>query len=209
MVLRILNTADWSLLEVGKWLVLNGDHDRKLVVEINCEAPTVIHIVQDGATGRRVFLGVVQGMEKIEVYAKADAYLDFTTEGEVWWFTNDGATSAVEIPEEASFTKLLGRRSRSDQLELMLQKQAMNYERLLNQQAAELEAWQQSVGQQADPNTGEIDDENGDGLATGGDGTQPEPSNRVEPAPAPAGQAPSGGAPAAVSTGPAATTGNV
>lgn len=151
MTVRILNPLDWANVTPGQWLPLNGDHNRVLKIEVNCEAPTAIHLKHhdlDGAE-RRTFLCVVQGIEKIEVVADAEAGLEFTSDGEVWFCTNDGVFTAVEIPEEASFTKLLTRKTRNEQLEQIVQLQHLGMQRLMQQQEAERAQLEQLLAERA------------------------------------------------------------
>lgn len=139
MTIRILNPLDWSPVKPGDMLQLNGDHGRLVKIELNCEAPTRVdlsHFDADGAE-RLTFLGILQGLDKIEVVAEANANIIFSTEGEVWYCTNDGVATAVTIPDEASFTKLVGRKSRSEQLEQIIQIQQLGINRLMAAQEAE------------------------------------------------------------------------
>lgn len=185
MTIRIINAQDWKCIAPGDWLEMPAEAARLVKIEVNCEAPTRIDYVDDASDkgAQRYFLGVVQGMEKLEVYAGPNAALDFTTEGEVWYFTTDGQVNAAEVPDEASFTKLLQRKSRSDQLELMMQLQQANYERLLAFQRAENEELEAELAR-AEQHQG----------TTGGTG-EAEQSAQSEPQPKPLeGQAGTGAA---------------
>lgn len=140
MTIRIINAPDWRCLPPGEVLNFDGDHDRVVKVELNTEAPTRVDLMWHDADGveHRTFLAVVDGLEKIEVLADAAAYLDFSGGNEVWYFTNDGGVTTSPMSDEASFTKLLGRKTRSDQIEMMMRLQQANYERLLAAQSVEL-----------------------------------------------------------------------
>lgn len=177
MTIRILNPSDWKLIPPGHWLNLNGDHTRIVKVELNCEAETRVDLVHHDAEGveKRTFIGRVVGLDKIEVVADADASLDFSGGGEVWCWTNDGEANTSVIPDEATFTKLMGRKTRSDQMEIMLRLQQEGYERLLRQQEAERVGLERQLAEQHE-----------NSAATDG-GTSPE--EQPEPAPAAAGQA--------------------
>lgn len=136
MTIRIINAVDWSRLEPGNWIDLSSAKRRLVKLEVNSDFPTRYSLVDFDEHGveQTTFLGVVQGWEKIEIVVGPQAKLQAETEGEVWWFTNDGFASAQEIPNEHSFTTLLQRKSRSDQMEIMLRLQQENYNRLLAQQ---------------------------------------------------------------------------
>lgn len=139
MTIRILNPLDWNLVKSGEWLQLNGDHDRIVKIEVNTDAPTrasLVHFDLDGQE-RTTFLGVVNGLEKIEVCASAEAALAFDTEGEVWFCTNDGVATAVHMPDERSFTQMVGRKTRNETLEQMIKLQQLSIERLVVAQEGE------------------------------------------------------------------------
>lgn len=175
MTIRILNPLDWKQVLPGEWIEFNGDHRRTLKVELNCEAETRVDLVYDDADGveQRMFLARVLGLEVIEVVAEANARFDFSGGGETWFWTNDGQANSVAIPEEATFTKLMGRKTRSDQLEIMLRLQQEGYERLLRDQENERLALEAELAERED--------------SPSADGGTP-PSVQSEPAPAPAGE---------------------
>lgn len=142
MTIRILNPHDWKKID-GR-LDLLGDHERLVKIEFNCEADTFIELVhfselpdEEGEyTEFRTFVAVIKGWEKVEVVVQAEAYFDFTSDGEVWYCTTD-AVQTVVLTDEQSFTKLLSRKTRNDHLENMLRVQQQGYERLLRLQEME------------------------------------------------------------------------
>lgn len=187
MTLRILNPLDWAKVEGGNVLRLNGDHGRTVKIEVNCEAPTSFHLVFDDEDGveHRTFVGVVQGLEKIEVYAVADAYFDCTSDGEIWYCTNDNVATAVEL-EEATYTVPVQRKSRSEQLEHMLQIMQSGQDRLIRAQQ-EMMAENARLAEERDTLRASVD-----AAATAAapvDGGEPSPAPAA--APAASGEAPS------------------
>lgn len=156
MVVRIHNPTKWARLEQGQMLALPGAGSRKVRLELNCSAPTHV-MLQEGEGGQTFFLAVVDGMEVIEFAAGPDAFVICTTDGEVWYFTNDGDAGSYEVPNAVSFAKIANRRSRNPQLEMMMWKMEQRMNARLAQQAEELAAWQAAHG--ADAETGEVDDD--------------------------------------------------
>ena len=161
MVIKIHNVTKWSELKPGEALTLRGQEGqpRKVRVELNCVAPTRVDLVEgDGSVW---FLGTVEGFEVVEFSTEAaEAQLVPTSEGEVWFFTNDGDQIAVDRSMEAeSFTKVMQRRVRNPQLEAIEWKMRQNMERRFAQQAAELEALRAAQAKLAgaDPVTGEVE----------------------------------------------------
>lgn len=141
MVLKVHNVTKWRVLEPGQVLTLTGadGEARKVRVELNCVEVTRVDWV--AADGRVWFLGIVHGYEVVEFTTyDGDSQLVFTTEGDVWYFTNDGDQVGVDRSMESeSFATVMQRRARNPQLELMLWKMNQNIERRLAQQAAEIE----------------------------------------------------------------------
>jgi len=166
MVVRIHNVSKWVKVPEGKVIELVGDRDRKVRIEVNCPEPTRFDVVEGDFL---TFLAVVQGYEVLEFVAGAQAHVVPTTEGEVWYFTNDGDQIAEERDDLVSFTKIASRRARNPELELMMFKMNQNMERRMAQQAAEMAAMlaAQAAEVPHDPETGEVI-ENGE-VSSGND----------------------------------------
>jgi hypothetical protein len=147
MALRLFNTSKWSKLGSSMVLVLPGTDVRNVAVQVNTEAPTRVDVFfadESGEVGDGVFLGVVAGLETLEFTAEGEAHLSFTTDGEVWYFTNssgeNGSSQVGDGLEAASFTKIASRRTRNPELELMMFKQQQNARRNQEKQRAETDA---------------------------------------------------------------------
>lgn len=184
MVIRLHNVSKWKLLEQG-FLPFVGDHHRKIRIDVNCEVVTRFDIVQPGEgddDDKLTMLAAgVQGLETLEFSAPADTVLHVTSEGEVWYFTNEGDDQSVPGVEDEIFTTIANRRARNPQLEMMMFKQEQNMNRRLKAQAAEFQAMIDAAGVRHDTVTGEIDDdaeaEQHSGAADGdAGGQQQEPS---------------------------------
>lgn len=170
MVVRLHNMGRWAVLKPGDVLQLNGLPRRKVRVEFNTEAPTRIDLVEPGNVV--TFLAVVSGHEVVQFTAGAECHLVASSDGEVWYFTNDGDQIGTQF-QNVSFTKIATRRARNPQMEMMMFKMQQNIDRRLAALAAEQEAWR--AARAADPETGEVEEDGavGDGEAdddTGGAG---------------------------------------
>lgn len=135
MVVRLHNLSKWEMLGAGKAIELLGDHPRRVRVEVNCEAPTRFDLVH-GDEGLVTFICVAVGYEVMEFSAPGGSHVLATSDGEVWFFTNEGDQIASDR-EQVSFTRMMTRRTRSEQLERMMALQEMNFNRRLAAQAAE------------------------------------------------------------------------
>lgn len=188
MVVRLHNLSKWQKLEPGEGIELLGAHDRKVRVEVNTEAPTRFDVVHGDDDDTQVtFLAVVHGMETLEFYAPGGTYLAATSDGEVWYFTNEGDQTATDR-EAVSFTRVMNRRARNPELERMMFKMEQNMNARLALMADEVAAQVAAAGVNHDTATGEVDEtevgandpvgepgeEPGDGSATGdGSGATP------------------------------------
>lgn len=166
MTRRIINLHDWAPIAPGTFLHLMGEGVRSVEVEINSEREVslfVLQPVEPDASGEaqwdRTFLGAHQGMEKYQFNCAGNSSIEVNSDGEVWYFTNDGQYTAVEMPDEEQFTTLVGRKERSDILEDIIRRQALGLQALHAQQEAEREYWQAQMGANADPATGEFHEE--------------------------------------------------
>lgn len=187
MVVRLHNLSKWRCMEPGKGLDFLGDAPRKVRVEFNTEQPTRIDLVHGEDDDTQVtFLAVIMGMETVEFVAPVGTYLAATSDGEVWYFTNEGDDIATDR-EEVSFTKVMNRRSRNPELERMMFKMEQNMNARMALMAEEVAAQVAAAGVQHDTATGEVeDDEVGDGLPDGSE-TAPTGATGGSPEPAPSG----------------------
>lgn len=180
MTRRIINPGDWARIAPGALLHLIGEGTRSVEVEINSEYDTSLFLlepIEADETGeaqwRRTFLGASRYMEKYQFNAAGNSSVEVMSEGEVWYFTNDGQYTAVEMPGEKQFTTLVGRKERSDILEDIIRRQQLGLAALQAQQEAEREDWQRQMGAMADPVTGELNDDVDPRLAAGTAEEQP------------------------------------
>lgn len=174
MTIRIHNLDKWALLQPGMVLELVANDTRKIRLEFNCPADTRIDVAD--ADGKLTFLAVVRGYEVVEFYGHATSHVVATSDDEVWYFTNDGETTATDTPEAVSFTKIAGRRERNPELERMMFKLEQNMLRRIDAERAALDQARASVGQGDSPSQSvnaeqeESADENGVADASGASG---------------------------------------
>lgn len=134
---------DWDEMLPGQTILIGGEGERNIKIEFNTSMPTVFHICWETSNdvgevkSHKVFLGVIHGWDKIEVAAGPSHWIEATSDGEVWYFTNDGQYTAVDHFGEHSFTKLIGEQSRADAMEQIIRQQTARIEQLRAQQAWE------------------------------------------------------------------------
>lgn len=138
MVVRIHNLGKWKSLAIGSILHLDGMADRRIRLDVNCVAPTRFDVVDD--TGVLTFVGVVQGLETLEFHAQGELIqVHATSQDEVFYYTADGESVAVEYPDEESLTTPENRRERNPAVEAFMQKAEANIMRRVALGLAEIE----------------------------------------------------------------------
>ncbi|QCS37272.1 hypothetical protein [Tortoise microvirus 78] len=162
MAIKVGDLNRWKQLKLGDALALNSDRQRQVRLEVNVDQPTQVMAVRGTDV---VLLGVVMGMDVIEFVTDGPTEVAFTTEGQVFYFTRDGDSEALDLVEEVSFATLANRRARNPQVELMFYKMNQNMERRLAQQADDFERRMAEMGY--DPDTGEVADDDDDGTVEG------------------------------------------
>lgn len=143
MTIRIFKLSKWELLAPGEDLHLLLDNaGRKVVIEFNAEAATRVGWVAQGSQ-KDVLLGIFAGREDVEFRPNGPGVVTVQSDGEVWFYTNDGDTHvAGDGAEQQPYTKLLEPRDRSETLERIIEMQNATHNRLMAAQAEERAAWQ-------------------------------------------------------------------
>lgn len=127
MTIKLNNLTKWQELPADKSLVLRGDSGvRKIVLNLNTEAPTsFVALDKDGV---QYFLGVVDGQDAIHFSADGEVEVSYTSDGVVWYWTDDGDDHSLEHEEGYRlFVKPMTREQRSpemDALALKMQERA-------------------------------------------------------------------------------------
>lgn len=180
MVVRLHNVNKWQRLSPGEVLSLPGplDQPRKVRLEVNCVEPTRFDVVSGPAGAEEhFFLAVVTGYQVLEFSVPGDVKVVPTTDGEVWFFTNDGDSIASKNVQAVPFTKIASRRTRNPDLELMMFKMEQNQKRREAALRAEMQALM-AARTPHDLETGEVDDDMGSGGGAAGDeGTDDPPAS--------------------------------
>lgn len=155
MTKRIHNVTKWKKLENGKGFAFTGMPNRLIRVDFNTMLPTAVMLVGEG--DKHTFLGMVEGLDAIEFRAPNErVHVIADSEGEVWYFTNDGRKIANDVSEQVPFTDIMSREKRNPQQDLMMWQMQQNARRrelqLLSeiQRRDEAEAQRQRVQDEAD-----------------------------------------------------------
>lgn len=182
MVVRLHNINKWAVLPPGAALALAGTDLHRVRVDFNCSRPTDIRLVEgEGDKMNVVFLANIVGLEAVEFVAAPGAHIVADSEGDVFYFTDEGTKDSHAI-EQVSFTGLMTRRARNPQQELMMFKMQQN----INARLALLDTAMSALN--AARAEGASDDETVDDTgAAGGAGDGGEPAPEGAPAAPPAG----------------------
>lgn len=146
MTIRIFKLSDWVLLAPNEDLHLTLENPgRKVTIEFNAEASTRVGWVAEGSD-KDVLLGVLAGREDVEFRPNGPGVVTVQSEGEVWYYTNDGEVHvAGDGFEQQSYLKLLEPRDRAETLERIIEMQNATHNRLMAAQREQREALQQRL----------------------------------------------------------------
>lgn len=142
---RVHNLTKWKLLNAGAELVLPGTEGRSVRVEVNVTMPTVVHLLSgDDDNLKLTLIGRVDGLDFVEFTApQGDLRLTFDTEGEVWYFTNDGKVTAHDVSDQKHWTNVMTREQRNPQQDLMMWQMQQNAKRRERELQAEIARMQE------------------------------------------------------------------
>jgi len=133
---RIGNIDKWFLVEQDKAITFANPEPRRIRLDVNSPSPSQL-FYSDG-NGEITFLANVHGRDVIEL--RADGEFSVTVQGaDCWMYTIDGEDLSFSIPDAVTLTKLIERRARNPELELMQHMLNQNIERRLNAQRDELD----------------------------------------------------------------------
>lgn len=187
MAIKLANISDWERFDAEKLLVLpGGAQSRKIRLEVNCGHPTRFDLMIPDVG---VFhLATVEGLETIEFFYAGEARISAVSarvgidEVDAWFYTADGQVTHAEVPDAVTFTKIAQRRARNPELEYMQFVMNQNIERRLAAQQDEFKRYMASL--KADPETGEVkdDDEISAASPAGNAGSQSSGGPKAKPA---------------------------
>lgn len=137
---KIYDLKTWIELPESQRLEFSSDRPRTVRFEVNAPKEAALYVAGDD--GELRFLALVKGRDTIEF--SADGAFSLMAEGDqlqaVWIKTADGDDVSVEHDAPDNFTKIVERRRRNPELELLVAKAMANQERRLAQQEAEIRA---------------------------------------------------------------------
>lgn len=133
---RMFNLSKWRVVTEGEMIRFESSHPRTVRLEVN--SPDRAKLLLHEEERDPCFLAVVNGRDAIEF--SADGTFEITVTGsDVYFYTAEGDDWSVEPVDGRTFTRIVERRSRNPEMELMMHMAMTNMERRLDQQAAELE----------------------------------------------------------------------
>ena len=140
---RIYNLDKWFRLEEGKRLAMNGGAARKVRLEVNSPAEVSLYAEvagrEEGQTDL-LFLALVKARDTVEFYAPGDEPFGLLCEGaSCFIYTVDGIDVSAVSDGSESYVRIMERKPRNYDLELMQYTMRQNMQRMLDGQAAELE----------------------------------------------------------------------
>ena len=136
---RIQNVKDWFRVEDGAAFNLSGVANRRVRLDVN--VPFEARLWLSDGDGVDYFLGAVRGRDVIEFHAEFETCAVTVEGSDVYIQTVDGQDLSIAVPDAVSMTKLIERRPRNHEMELMMFHQNQNLERRLAAQRDELAAF--------------------------------------------------------------------
>lgn len=208
MSVKLRNLTRWKQLD-GALMMPGGKRNVRL--EVNVDRPTrfdVNHGTEKtpNRLDQTTLLRAVEPSEcpvEIQFTVLGDCEVIPTTDGEVWYFTDDGAEINFAVTTK-SFTSLEQRMEMTPEMELTITKANLAREYRRREQAELLLRKRQrdeARSAHADPETGEVDDEVSLGNDARGGSEAPLAGDGVAPEPQPAGTVDTAADAATASTG--------
>lgn len=171
MRIKLKNLQRFKLVQPGDVIHLENPRPRVVKIEFNVETDTRLDIIYGDGKGKPLdptFMCVIRpdGPQIVEFHAEGECQVLASSEGEVWWATDDGDTINHQITTE-SFTDIYQDMDVTPQMEIVAYKEALRREQRLREQAemvARRALRQQEAETPHDPKTGEVHEPD-----TGGD----------------------------------------
>lgn len=133
---RLFNMDKWFLVEVGKSISFGNREPRRIRLDVN--APSFAQLYYSDGDGRVTFLATVRGRDVVEFAAYGE--FSITVSGcDCWMYTIDGEDLSFSIPDAVIFTRIVERRARNPELEMMQHMMNRNLELRMAAQRDELE----------------------------------------------------------------------
>lgn len=134
---RIQDIKKWKVCEEGSAIVFGASAPRRVRLDVNSHAE--VRLTYADGNGELVPLALVKGRDVIEFQASGEFSI-IVDGGPLWYYTIDGQKLAIKKPDAVSFTRIIERRPRNPEVELMNYLMNQNMERRFEQQRVEFEA---------------------------------------------------------------------
>lgn len=137
---KIYDVDKWMFLGEGSEYVFPRGIARKVRVEVNAPGEAGLYL-RVGEAEQPVFLALVKGRDTIEFYARRGVEFAILPEGSgVFFHSIDGADVSYINPAPVSFTKIVERKARNREAELIQWQAQANLRRMMEAQESELRA---------------------------------------------------------------------
>lgn len=134
---KIYNVENWVVIEPGQVLEYPADRPRLVRLEVNAAAESQLYMLN--ASNEAFFLALVKGRDTIEFVSSGKFSLS-VAENACSVYTVDGSNISHTVEAPVSFTRIVERRRRNPELEIIAAQMAANMNRIIEQQANEREA---------------------------------------------------------------------
>lgn len=133
---RLNNIDKWFAVEDGKAISFENVQPRRMRLDVNAPSPVCLYYAS--ADGEVFFLARVDGRDCVE-YGAIGEHSVTVEGGACWMATVDGEDFSFSIPDAKILTKLVERRPRNPELEMMQHMMNRNIDARLAAQRHELE----------------------------------------------------------------------
>ena len=134
---RLYNIKKWTHVKAGGAMNFAEERERKIRLDVNSAGQAALFYV-DG-DGEATLLGLVNGRDVLEFQTHGGAFSIAIEDADCWVFTIDGEDVSFQLPEAVTFTRLVERRQRNPEVEMMQYMMNRNTQILLESQRDELE----------------------------------------------------------------------
>lgn len=134
---RIHNVKKWSHVQAGGAMNFANEAERRIRLDVNAAGRASLYYV-DG-DGETTLLGVVEGRDVIEFATHGGAFSIVCEDADVWVYTIDGEDLSFANPDAVKFTKIIERRARNPEMELMQYMMRRNWEIMRESQKHEFD----------------------------------------------------------------------
>lgn len=134
---RIQNIEKWKHVAAGGAMNFEYEWRRTIRLDVNAAGTAALFYV-DG-NGETTFLALVTGRDVVEFQCQGDAFSIVVEDADAWFYTIDGERMAVSLPDAVKFTKLIERRQRNPEVELMRYHMEATMKGMMEHQQRELD----------------------------------------------------------------------